>query len=159
MIEHRLQGTRVYPLAGGGPSAQRCAPMVVGLLRVTLHVPEAQSLKDRRAAVRRAVERVKARFNVSIAEVGDLSRWQVATLAVAAVSNERAHLNEVLDRVMSTIASAGSALVTQREMEIQSYGDREPLGTGGHFASLAPAAWGDEDEDNGDERENEGDGA
>jgi uncharacterized protein YlxP (DUF503 family) len=102
--------------------------MVVGLLRVTLHVPEARSLKDRRAAVRRAVERVKARFNVSIAEVGDLSRWQLVTVAVAAVSNDRAHINEVLDRVTSTIASAGTALVTRREMEIQSYGDREPLG-------------------------------
>ncbi|MEI8255661.1 MAG: DUF503 domain-containing protein [Deltaproteobacteria bacterium] len=104
--------------------------MVVGLLRVSLHIPEAQSLKDRRAAVRRAVERVRARFNVSVAEVGDLERWQRATVAVVCVSNDRAHVNEVLDKVLSTIASAGAALVTDREMEIQSYGDREPLGEG-----------------------------
>jgi uncharacterized protein YlxP (DUF503 family) len=115
--------------------------MVVGLLRVTLHIPEAQSLKDRRSAVRRAVERVRARFNVSIAEVGDLSRWQIATLAVAAVSNDRSHVNEVLDRVTSTIANAGAALVTQREMEIQNYGDREPLDAGA-FVSRAGAARG-----------------
>jgi hypothetical protein len=120
--------------------------MVVGLLRITLHVPEAHSLKDRRAAVRRAVERVRARFNVSIAEVGDLDRWQIAQVAVAAVSNDRSHVNEVLDRVTSTIASAGAALISDREMEIQSYGDREPLGQG-YVASLRSR---DED-DHGDE--------
>ena len=102
--------------------------MVVGLLRITLHIPEAQSLKDRRAAVRRAVERVRARYNVSVAEVGDLERWQLATVAVTCVSNDRAYVNEVLDKVTSTIASAGAALVTHREMEIQSYADREPIG-------------------------------
>jgi uncharacterized protein YlxP (DUF503 family) len=132
--------------------------MVVGILRVTLHVPEAQSLKDRRAAVRRAVERVRARFNVSVAEVGDMTRWQVATVAVAVVSNDRAHVNEVLDRVTSTIAGAGAALVTQREMEIQSYGDREPLGGGPVFErgpggpGVPYAAHGtDEDDDDDDE--------
>jgi uncharacterized protein YlxP (DUF503 family) len=129
--------------------------MVVGLLRITLHVPEAHSLKDRRAAVRRAVERVRARFNVSIAEVGDLERWQTATVAVAAVSNSRAHVNEVLDRVTSTIAGAGAALITQREMEIQSYGDREPLG-GGAFGALSDeitgTGYGDNDDD-GDEQD------
>ncbi len=102
--------------------------MVVGLLRITLHVPEAHSLKDRRAAVRKAVERVRARFNVSIAEVGDLERWQIATVAVGVVSNDRSHVNEVLDRVTSAIASAGAAAIIRREMDIQSYNDAEPFG-------------------------------
>ena len=119
--------------------------MVVGLLRITLHVPEAHSLKERRSAVRRAVERVRARFDVAIAEVGDMTHWQLATLAVAAVSNDRAHVNEVLDKVTRTIAGAGAALITHREMEIQSYGDREPLG-GGVFASPST-----ECDDDGDE--------
>lgn len=133
--------------------------MVVGLLRITLHVPEAHSLKDRRAAVRRAVERVRARFNVAIAEVGDLERWQTATVAVAAVSNDRAHVNEVLDRVTSTIAGAGAALVTNREMEIQSYGDREPLGGGALFerGSMASAGAAGPSWDNAEEDE-DGDG-
>src|SRR5438128_2500738 len=97
--------------------------MVVGLLRVRLHIPAAHSLKERRQAVRRAVERVRARFQVAIAEVADLGRWQVATLAVSVVANDRAYVNEVLDRVTRAIASsvAGMAMVTGREMEMQSY--------------------------------------
>ena len=103
--------------------------MVIGLLRLRLHLPAAHSLKDRRAVVRRATDRVRARFNVSVAEVGDHERWQVATLAVAAVSTERAHVQEVLDKVTSAIASAvaGAAMVSGRELAITVYSSEEPL--------------------------------
>ena len=106
--------------------------MVVGVLRLALHIPEAHSLKERRMAVRRVVERLRARFNVSVAEVGDQSRWQLATVAVTTVSNDRSLVNEVLDRVTSQAASAcaGYALITRRELELVSYGDDEPLGDG-----------------------------
>lgn len=79
--------------------------------------------------VRRVVERVRARFNVSAAEVGDLTRWQVATVAVTAVSNDRRLVNELLDRVASQAASAcaGAAVVTHRQMEMLSFGDGEAL--------------------------------
>lgn len=132
--------------------------MVVGLLRITLHVPEARSLKDRRAAVRSVIERVRARYNVSIAEVGELDRWQTATVAVAAVSNDRSHLNEVLDRVTNTIAGAGTALITQREMEFQTYGDREPLGGGfERLMAQGPDPLSVLDEDHEDDEDDDGD--
>ena len=107
--------------------------MVIGLLRLRLHLPAAHSLKERRAVVRRAADRVRARFNVSIAEVGDQERWQVATLAVSAVSTERGHVGEVLDKVTAAVASAvaGEALVTGREVVITVYPDDEVL-AGGH---------------------------
>ncbi len=103
---------------------------MVGLLRLRLHIPEARSLKDRRAVVRRAVDRVRARYKVSVAEVGDLAQWQSATLGVSMVTNDRAYANEVLDKIVSTVAStvAGVALLTHREMDLVTYGDDEPLG-------------------------------
>ncbi len=106
--------------------------MVIGLLRLRLHLPAAHSLKDRRAVVRRAADRVRARFNVSIAEVGDQERWQVATLAVSAVSTERGHVSEVLDKVTAAVASAvaGEALVTGREVVITVHPDDEVLAGG-----------------------------
>lgn len=103
--------------------------MVIGLLRLRLHLPAAHSLKERRAVVRRAADRVRARFNVSVAEVGDQERWQVATLAISAVSNERGHVTEVLDKVTAAVASAvaGEALVSGREVAVTVYPDDEPL--------------------------------
>ncbi len=113
--------------------------MVIGLLRLRLHLPAAHSLKDRRAIVRRAADRVRARFNVAVAEVGDQERWQVATLAVSAISTERGHVVEVLDKVTAAVASAiaGAALVSGREVAFQVYSDDEPLagGTGMEEAS------------------------
>ena len=102
--------------------------MHVGLLRVTLHIPAARSLKDRRAVVRRAVERVRARFPVSVAEVGDSAHWQRATIAVVTVSGDAGVARDVLARCTATIASAGDAVITDRELELLSYPDAERFG-------------------------------
>ena len=97
--------------------------MIVALLRVRIHIPGARSLKDRRAVVRKAVERVRARYNVSVAEVGDVARWQVATLAAVMVTSDHSLATEVLDKITSTIASsvAGEAMVTGRETLFETY--------------------------------------
>jgi uncharacterized protein len=104
--------------------------MIVALVRIRLHIPAARSLKDRRAVVRKAVDRVRARFNVSASEVGDLERWQIATLAAALVTNDRAFATEVLDKLTATIASAvaGEAMILHRETLFETYNDDEPVG-------------------------------
>jgi uncharacterized protein YlxP (DUF503 family) len=115
--------------------------MHLGLLRITLHIPSARSLKDRRAVVRRAVERVRARFNVSVAEVGDSDHWQRASIAVAAVSGDKTLLEEVLSKCTTTIASSGDALVTRRELELLPYSDDEAFGEEDPLASVEPGAF------------------
>jgi len=104
--------------------------MVIGLVRMRLHIPAAHSLKERRMVVRKALDRVRARFPVSAAEVGDTERWQIATLAAVTVSNDRALAREVLDKLTSCVASAvaGQAVILRREVRIDSYNDDEPVG-------------------------------
>jgi uncharacterized protein len=99
--------------------------MFVGVLRLTLHLPEPGSLKSKRHLVRSAVDRVRARFNVAVAEVGDNDLWQRSVLGVVAVGNERAFVNETLDKVADFVASmhGGQILVTARDLELVSYGD------------------------------------
>src|SRR5438552_1757497 len=67
--------------------------MVVGVLRLALLIRGARSLKDKRSALRRIIERVRARYNVSIAEVGDNDIWQRALVGVTAVANDRSFVN------------------------------------------------------------------
>ena len=121
--------------------------MVVGLVRIRLHIPGARSLKDRRAVVRKAVDRVRARFNISAAEVGDVERWQIATLAATMVTSDRSLANEVLDKVTSAIASAvaGEAMITGRELLIESYSDDEPVGEA-DWAKGVEEKFGDDDD-------------
>ncbi len=77
--------------------------MVVGCAQFSLHVPEAQSLKEKRAVLQRIKARVRQRFNVSIAEVDHHDVWGTVTLAVATVTNDAAHAHSVLEKVVRAI--------------------------------------------------------
>ncbi len=122
--------------------------MFVGVLRLTLHLPEPGSLKSKRHLIRSAIDRVRARFNVSIAEVAENDLWQRSVLGVTAVGNDHAFVNEVLDKVAGFVGSmhGGQLLVTARELELVPYGDG--LGEG-QVRTLAEAegapAWEDQE--------------
>ncbi len=79
--------------------------MVIGTLRTDLLIRESGSLKDRRRVVNSLKDRIRARFNVSVADVGDQNLWQRAVLVVAVVSNDGRFANEVLSKVLCLITS------------------------------------------------------
>ncbi len=95
--------------------------MFVGVLRLALHLPAPGSLKSKRHLVRSAIDRVRARFNVSIAEVAENDLWQRSVLGVTAVGNDHAHVNQTLDKVAGMVASmhGGQILVTGRDLVIE----------------------------------------
>ena len=72
------------------------------MLRLTLHLPAPGSLKSKRHLVRSAIDRVKAKFNVSIAEVGENDLWQRSVIGVTAVGNDHGFVNETLDKVSAS---------------------------------------------------------
>jgi uncharacterized protein YlxP (DUF503 family) len=111
----------------------------VGVLRLTLFLPAPGSLKSKRHLVRSAVDRVKAKFNVSIAEVAENDLWQKSVLGVSAVGNDHAFVNETLDKVADFVASmhGGQIHVTGRDIEVVSYGDH--LGSGERTLAEAEA--------------------
>ncbi|MBI5190221.1 MAG: DUF503 domain-containing protein [Nitrospirae bacterium] len=92
--------------------------MFVGILTAELHVPESGSLKGKRSVVKGLKDRIGSRFNVSVAEVGETELWQRATLGVAVVSNDRAHADEVLAKVVDLIRSSTSAELLDYQIEI-----------------------------------------
>jgi uncharacterized protein len=92
--------------------------MFVGVARVTLQIPDSGSLKAKRQILRRVTDRVKARFNVAVAEVDDNDLWQKATLALAVVGNDQRHVNEQLDKILHHIEDMYVAPVISRELEI-----------------------------------------
>ena len=77
--------------------------MNVAVCRLTLRIPENQTLKGKRRTIHSLCTRVRNKFNVSIAEVDDNNRWQMATLGISYVSNEARHANQVLSQVMDYI--------------------------------------------------------
>ncbi len=77
--------------------------MIVGVCRVSLRLPENGSLKGKRQVVRSLTTRLRNKFNVTVAEVADNDRGQIATLGITCVSNDARHAQEMLDRVVSYI--------------------------------------------------------
>ncbi len=78
--------------------------MNVGVCKLTLRLPENQSLKGKRRVVSSLCSRIRGKFNVSIAEVEDNESWQVATLGITCVSNSARHTDEVLSEVVAFIS-------------------------------------------------------
>ncbi len=83
-----------------------------------LHVPDSGSLKDKRHSLRSLKDRIRNKFNVSVAEVDNNDLWQRASLAVAAVSNVSAHLNQTLDHVLNMVQSVPEISLLDYHIEL-----------------------------------------
>ncbi len=93
--------------------------MVIGILRLTLHLPNSGSLKSKRQVVSSLLRRVRQQFQVAAAEVGERDRWQLAQLGIACVSAEGSHADEVMARILSFVErSALEAQVTDVSTEL-----------------------------------------
>jgi uncharacterized protein len=123
--------------------------MFVGVLRLTLHLPSPGSLKSKRHLLRSAIDRVKARYNVSIAEVAENDLWQRSVVGVTAVGNDHAFVNETLDKVADFVASVHGAQieVTGRDIAIEPWDDGEGAGMGTRTLAEAEGAAADEDQE------------
>lgn len=92
--------------------------MYVGILQLSFHIPGARSLKDKRQVIRSFRDRVRARYMVSIAEVGFLDLHQRAILGVAVVSNSAALCDELLSHVSQMAEHIHDAILIDRKNEV-----------------------------------------
>lgn len=92
--------------------------MHVGVVTLELAIYDAMSLKDKRRAIKSVKDRLRARFNVSVAEVDHLDARQRATLAVAMVSNEARYLHGGIDRIVDFIRTGGGVSLLDYQKEV-----------------------------------------
>ena len=90
----------------------------VALGTVELHLPDVLSLKGKRHVLKGLKEKVRARFEVAVAEVDHHDVWQRATLAVACVSHDSRHANEVVSKAMDFIEGNVDGYVSDISVEI-----------------------------------------
>jgi len=83
----------------------------IGVLTLEIFVETSHSLKEKRHVVKSLKDRLRERFNVSVAEIDGLDSWQRAVVAAVAVSNDRVYLEQILRAVEAHAASVlGGAL-------------------------------------------------
>ena len=95
--------------------------MTVGTCRVELHLAGNSSLKGKRRVVKSIKDRIRGRFNVSVAEVDRLDDWQRATLAVACVSNNARLVDETLAKVVNLIEADADAVIIDYEIDLMAH--------------------------------------
>lgn len=95
--------------------------MPVAQLTLELHIEASHSLKDRRQVVRSLKDRLRAKFNISVAELEETDLWQRATIGVVAISSSRDYLQGLMqniEREAARIALSHGAEVRDSAVEI-----------------------------------------
>jgi uncharacterized protein YlxP (DUF503 family) len=75
--------------------------MTVGLLTLELHIPQAQSLKDKRQFLRSLKDKLRGHFNVAVSELEYHETWQRSVIGIVTLSNEQQHVEESLQKVLA----------------------------------------------------------
>ncbi|MFH1060553.1 MAG: DUF503 domain-containing protein [Pseudomonadota bacterium] len=110
--------------------------MVVGALKMTLHVADSGGLKPKRKVARAILDRVRAKFNTAAAEVGGQDTWQRLELGFAVCGNETGHVQNQLDEIGRFVERLGLAEVADVRVELMSLKDMT-------WAPAAGAPWKD----------------
>jgi len=92
--------------------------MVVGVLRLTLFLPANHSIKGKRQVLRAIKDRVRNKFNVSIAESDGHDMWQRAELGICQVGSDRPFVDRALREVVNFIESLGLAPLGEEQLEL-----------------------------------------
>ena len=92
--------------------------MIVGVLRLELLIRESDSLKDKRRILSSLIQRIRHRFNVSIAEVEGHDLWRRATLGVALVTNDRRYAEQVLSTIVELVGRTADVELTDYSIEL-----------------------------------------
>lgn len=97
--------------------------MVVGICRLTFHLPGVRSLKEKRQIVRKLCERTRQRFSVSVAEVDSQDRHQETVIGIALVSGEAKVLESLMEQIVQAMDLMGLAPLIDRQWELVHYND------------------------------------
>lgn len=92
--------------------------MRVAVCRMDLFIHSSGSLKEKRFVVKSIKDKIRQRFNVSVAEVDHLDKWQLAGIGIAMVANEQKLLDSVMMEISKLIESRGDVEIASRSMEV-----------------------------------------
>lgn len=90
----------------------------IGVLQFTLEIPYAESLKDKRNAIKALKDRLRRSFNVSIAEIEDLDDCTVATLGAVVAGSDIPQLNSSMDHLLNALHDWKDGTLTDHQLEI-----------------------------------------
>ncbi|GAB4308834.1 MAG: DUF503 domain-containing protein [Myxococcota bacterium] len=95
--------------------------MHVGFLQISVFIPYAENLKQKRSVVRSILGKVNSNFNVSAAEVGDNELWQRSKLGFALVGNDARFVESKLDKLLNYIEENIGGQIVDVQKSVESF--------------------------------------
>lgn len=92
--------------------------MFVGVCKIDLFIHASSSLKEKRFVVKSIKDKISNRFNVSVAEVDHLDKWQRAALGLATVTNDHKIIDHTFSEIIKLIESNGQAEIVSRNVQV-----------------------------------------
>jgi len=92
--------------------------VTIALLTLDIHLPHAQSLKDKRMVIRRLKDRLRSKFNVSVSEVDHQDLWQRSQVSVVTVGPDESFLQKVLQEAAEEAERSAPECMIQSNIEI-----------------------------------------
>jgi uncharacterized protein len=92
--------------------------MIVAAARLTLIIPENDSLKGKRKVLKSLIEKARHKFDAAIAEVGDNDLWQKAQVGIALVGNDQQLLEARVQQIMKFIENQYVVEIIDFQMEL-----------------------------------------
>lgn len=90
----------------------------MGILTVDLHLPEAQSLKQKRREVLRVKQGLARQVGASVAEVDHHDLWQRCRLSLAVVAREAGEAADQLDQASRRLGTDPEWQVMSEQREV-----------------------------------------
>jgi uncharacterized protein YlxP (DUF503 family) len=91
--------------------------MHIASLRVVVEITDGLTLKDKRQVIRSLLDRMRNRFNVSSAEVGENDSIRYAELGAVAVANDRRFLDRMMAKVLDLIEAEPRVVLLEQDLE------------------------------------------
>ncbi len=91
---------------------------ILGLLQLDIFIRDSQSLKDKRSIIKSLKDTIRKKFNVSIAETGELDKWAKSQISISKVSNQSAIIRKEFQNIQKDIENRYPVEILQKEEEV-----------------------------------------
>ena len=92
--------------------------MLIGSLQIELMIPDSNSLKQKRYVLSSIKQRLRNKFNVSVAEVDHQDLWQRSVIGVVMVGNKQKFLTEAMQKILYFVDEQDKLEITDHIIEI-----------------------------------------
>ena len=98
--------------------------MFIGTLKFEIIIPGSSSLKDKRRIIQSLQNKIKSKFNVSIAEIDYQDKWQRAVIGLCFVNSEKKEIESIREKIKEIVFNNTDIMVINELSEIIYLGEK-----------------------------------